>query len=260
MRKEQTEDMKRFRLFLLAAGALLCSCQGQQNSGNNNDTGIDSLDITAQDESMIQGLACDGCNDTIAIFLRQPYQGDDPDTLNILNASRQKKVYGRPHVGDKLALLPDPNDSTRATMMIVLNDLTSQWCYKVKPTLRLRADVEGHTEHQQLQHLPDSVRDMLNEELVYGFHLLTDNTITPIGWKEHAEINEKDSPIEYPAPPRYNAWHIAAGRLILQTLSTDSLQTAHVTLSDTTTLVTLNDSTLILRFPNGQRSYFKNKM
>lgn len=248
--------MKR-SLLMMAAVTLLCCCgEGPRNESDNNQTD-DTMTSLPDDGNLIRGLACDGCNDTIAIFLRQPYQGSDPDTLNILNASRQQKVFGRPHVGDKLILIGDENDSTQARMMIVLNDLIGQWCYQVKPTLRLRADVEGHTQSQQMKHLPDSVKELLNKELEYGIYIKDEHIVTPIGWKELSIFNTEDSPVEYPTPPVYNEWHIANGQLILRAIKSDSLQQGVIVLSDTTDLIELKDSTLVLRFSDGNHTYYK---
>ncbi len=249
--------MKSFRLFLLAASVLLFGCSEQQKTDSTQEENNDTLLEKMEDGSMIQGLACDGCNDTIIIFLRQPYHGEDPDTLNILNASKGQKVFGHPHVGDKLALLADQTDSTRASMVIVLNDLMGQWYYKVKPSLRLRADVKGKTERQQLQQLPDSVKELLNKEVEYGFHLNSDKSVTPIGWKEHAAYSEMGSLVDYPTPPYYNEWQISNGQLVLMVTKTDSLQQLQIAAADTAALVELQDTSLVLRFANGKQSYYR---
>ncbi len=255
--KEQTSIMKSLRLFLLAASVLLLSCGEHQKSDSSNEELTDTLLLRMENGNMMQGLVCDGCNDTIIIFLRQPYHGEDPDTLNILNASKQQQVFGRPHVGDKLTLLLDPADSTRASLVIVLNDLVGQWCYKVKPSLRLRADVKGKTERQQLKQLPDSVKEMLNVELEYGFHLKSDFTVSPIGWKEYGSHNEKDTPVEYPLPPHYDEWQVADGQLILMVTKSDSLQQIQVVAADTVRFKELKDSSLVLHFADGPRTYYR---
>ncbi len=252
----QHKIMRHTLLLFIAAVWLIWSCGDAKRPQNSEDVMIDTL-MTSANDSMIHGLVCDGCNDTIIIFLQQPYQGSDPDTLNILEASKQRKVFGHPDVGDKLALLRSKEDSTIGSFIIVLNDLEGAWCYKVKPSLRLRADVEGHTENQQLSHLPDSVRELLNIEYEYGINIKSDHVASPIGWQDFSKSASEDSPVEYPTPPHYNEWRLSAGRFILLATSIDSLQKVQIRKADTTHLVELKDSTLVLHFADGNHTFYR---
>ena len=62
----------------------------------------------APGDKMVYGLACEGCTDSVIVFL--PNSGGDPVTFDILDAMRNHKVYGRPKIGDTVALLMDKEE------------------------------------------------------------------------------------------------------------------------------------------------------
>ena len=49
-------------------------------------------------DKAIYGLACMGCTDSVVIML--PNQGGDPVKYNILEANRNRQVFGNIEVGD----------------------------------------------------------------------------------------------------------------------------------------------------------------
>ena len=59
-------------------------------------------------DSTLYGLACDGTTDSLLVLL--PYTGADPDTFDIINASQQKQIFGKPFIGDELAVILNPED------------------------------------------------------------------------------------------------------------------------------------------------------
>jgi len=212
----------------------------------------------AANDSTIYGLICDGSNDTIVIFLNNPYDGADPDTLNILEASKAHRVFGSLRVGDKVALLRDTADTTHASIVIVEEDLLGQWCYRVKPTLKRKAAMDGQTTAQTIGQLPDSVRKLLEVELEYGFQLKIDSMATPIGRRSRASADE-ESPVEYPRAKRYTQWYILNGRLLLAETRMDSIGN-NVTLSvDTAEFVTLTPDTLVLRFKDEEKGFYRKR-
>ena len=211
----------------------------------------------AANDTTIYGLVCDGSNDTILIFLHDPYNGANPDTVNILEASKLRRVFGTLRIGDKLALLLDTADATKASLVIITEDLLGQWCYKVKPTLRRKAGMEGYSTSHAVAQLPDSIRQLLEEEREYGFTLKIDSLVMPIGQRARAQTTDEESPIEYPAPKRYRQWYIQNGRLLLAEMSPDSLGNLIPTATDTAEIVVLTPDSLVLRFPDGEQGYYR---
>ncbi|MCR5158269.1 MAG: lipocalin family protein [Prevotella sp.] len=211
----------------------------------------------AANDTTIYGLVCDGSNDTILVFLHDPYDGADPDTLNILDASKQQRVFGTLRIGDKLALLLDTADATKASLVIITEDLLGQWCYKVKPTLRRKAGMEGYSTAHAMALLPDSIQKLMEEEREYGFTLKIDSLVMPIGQRARVQTTDEESPIEYPTPKRYRQWYIQNGRLLLVEMSPDSLGNLIPTATDTAEIVVLTPDSLVLRFPEGEQGYYR---
>ena len=204
-------------------------------------------------DSTIYGLACDGCNDTIVVYLRTPYTCSDPDTLNILEASRHHHVFGRAMIGDQLAIVRNANDTTVADLMIVTEDLKAEWCYRVLPTLRERVDLEG----VRTAALPDSIKELLTIEREYGFHLKNEGVAMPIGMSYRAATTDEEEAVVYPKLTRYFEWHIYNGRLVLEASRRDSLQQRQIIVSDTADLMMLTPDTLVLRFNDREQGYYK---
>ena len=224
--------------------------------GNNkvkHDTTNDATAISAEGDSTIYGLACDGSNDTIVVFLRSPYTGTDPDTLNILEATRHHRVFGRPMIGDKLAIVRNPTDTTVADMLIVTEDLQAHWCYRVLPTLRERADMED----MRPSELPDSVRELLAIEHEYGFQLKAEDVAFPIGMGYRAKTTDEEGLVVYPELRRYFEWHLYNGQLVLQNVQTDSIGQRHIAISDTADILMLTADTLVLRFADHEQGYYR---
>lgn len=207
-------------------------------------------------DSTIYGLACDGCNDTVVVFLRSPYNGSDPDTLNILDATRHHRVFGRPLIGDQLAIIRNAADTTIADLLIVTEDLQAQWCYRVLPTLRERADMEG----VRTAELPDSVKALLSVEREYGFQLKNEGVAFPIGMGYRAATTDEEEEVVYPELTRYFEWHIYNGQLVLESSMTDSLKQRHITVSDTAEITMLSPDTLVLRFSDHEQGYYKRRV
>lgn len=220
----------------------------------SRDRTVVSATVTNGD-STIYGLACEGSNDTIVIFLREPYTGADPDTLGILSAMRHQQVFGTIHTGDRLAILQSAEDSTQADIVIVTQRLLGTWCYLQKPSLRMRADMDGLTEEQVLESLPISVKQMLDTALEYGFTLKIDSMAMPI-WNRQM-TRDADSPLEYPPLKLYRQWCINNGRLLLTESMTDSAGVLQFLGQDTAKLVTLMADSLVLDFSGEQRSYYR---
>ena len=244
--------MKHFALYILAALVLAaCSTSLPQQPTANSRTMADSDDTT------IYGLVCDGSNDTIIVFLHDPYDGTDPDTLNILEASRAQQVFGALRIGDKVAIIRDTADDKRASLVIVTQDLLGQWCYKVKPTLRRRVAMDSLATDSLISEQPDSIKRMLNTEVEYGVTLKIDSVAMPIGMGADRTYTDGAQLVEFPPLKRYRQWYIRDGKLLLTQMKLDSLGNTAPLSTDTATLVVLTPDTLVLRFPDGEQAYYK---
>ena len=235
-------------LLLMAA----CSVPQKEEFTVNNNAG-------ANGDSTIYALVCEGSNDSVLVFLPDPYDGSDPDTLDILDAMRRRQVFGRLAIGDRVAMVRDTADSKAAAMVIVTQDLLGQWCYKVKPQWRkhLGEMTVGHGDSARMvtREMPDSVRQLLFAEREYGFTLKADSVALPVGMR--MRNTEEDSPVEYPPLKRYRQWYLHNGKLMLVVNSIDTLGHATTLSTDTAELVMLTPDTLVLRMSDGLHGYYR---
>ena len=239
-------------LFLMLMAALTTGC-AEKKAADNADMPATER---AEGDNTIYGLACDGCNDTIIVFLTLDYDGSDPDTLNVLEASRRHQVFGQIHIGDKLAIVPNVQDSTLADMVIVIQDLMGEWGRLVLPTLRERADMEGLSQRQKENSLPDSIRELLSIPLEYTFVIKPDNMCYALG-SQRAHTTDEVLPVEYPVQKRYHEWRIYNGHFLFTEVGLDSLGNNVALGTDTTDLLYLTPDSLVLRFPEGIHSFYK---
>lgn len=201
-------------------------------------------------DSLLFGLACDGCNDTLLVVLRDIY--GSPDTFSVLQAVKHHSVYGMPRAGNRLAFMVD-SDSAVARMVVVLDQLQGSWCYEARPTLRQRAGISVPMQQQFLRQLPDSVRDSLFAPREFGYTLSADGLAHTIGMRFLAS----DGPTVYPPLKRYNRWSISNGHLVFSLTTTDTLNHSTITANDTAELVRLRRDTLVLRFNDGEKKYYR---
>ena len=136
--------MKKILLFIVLC-ALMTAC----GSKRPKDEPINAISMykNMPGDSARYGLACDGCTDSVLVFL--PYSGGDPDTFDIINARQEHRVFGRPHIGDALAVIVNPENRNEALCIINMGTLEGEWCYMVKPTL--------HTIDGKMPPIPDSI-------------------------------------------------------------------------------------------------------
>lgn len=237
--------MRKTILLLLSVVAMLLTGCNQQSPL----TKPAPVETRAEGDSTLYGLVCDGSNDTLLIFLRTPYQGDDPDTLYILNAIRRGEVFGQPRVGDQLAIMRNDTDSTSARRIIVTEDLQGQWRFQAHPTLRRHVSFLADS----MSVPTDSLRRLLNTVREFGYDIKDENVMRPFDGGHRDLSKEDNSPIEWPKLKRYREWHIYNGRLILS--ANDTLR--NIQLSDTADFVLLRPDSLVLRFADGIKSYYR---
>ena len=224
--------------------------------------------LAAPGDSTIYALTAAGSSDSILVFLRLPYRGADPDTVDILDALQSRQVFGRPEVGDNVAivlgdavadsiaecaadsitdsLMVEPQKYARARCVIVTEKLAGQWCYEVTPRLRRRLG-EGP--------LPSRLQKMLEEKREYSMMLKLSGEMFSMGGR--ARQTEEQSPVVWPRAKNYGRWAIYNGRLVLSEVKRDTAGTVTVIGSDTADFVRLRRDTLILRFSDGERKYYR---
>jgi len=247
--------MKKYIWIGMMAALTMMGCGNKQEVTVNDEEEAtwvtDSLDQT------IYGLACDGCNDTLVIFLRMPYNGSDPDTLHILNAVKKRRIMGKIHIGDKLAIMRSEKDSTVADLVIVTEQLMGQWRHLIYPTLHHRADMEGNTDRQRMAQLPDSIKALLEIPKEYGRDIKHDNMMFVPGAFTKNVTSDEESPVEYPIAAYFNEWKIFNGRFVMLNCQADSTGAMQVVASDTADIELLEADSLMMRFKDGVRSYYR---
>ena len=253
--------MKKTFLFLLIAAVLTVGCgdkqQQKQAVGGISDGAI-SLRDNLPGDSARYGLACDGCTDSVLVFL--PYEGGDPDTFDIINAFQQLRIFGRPHIGDELAVILNPADPDEALMVIDTEVLKGAWCYMVSPQLRAPENMPRRMQRRIVQQMSDSLKQLLVTPREYSLRLKRDNTAMARGGVYKRTTTDDMSPVEYPAVKRYTEWHLYNGKLILKadTISGFSQEGA-LPETDTVTISYLMEDSLVLKFPDHRQEYYRKK-
>ncbi len=243
--------------FICFAALLFAACGTQTGTNTSTDSDSIATDQRLPGDSTLYGLACDGCTDSILVFL--PYSGGDPDTFDIIDAFQQHRIYGRVHIGDELGIITNPDNPRQAQMVVNMESLKGTWCYMVIPTLRHSIDSTGKNVAQRFPAgMPDSIREKLFVPREYSLRLKRDNSASTRG-DRHQQTNSM-SIVEYPAIRHYTEWHLWNGRIILKAdtiggITADNEQPV----SDTVDIRLLMRDSLILRFADHEQSYYRKK-
>lgn len=251
--------MKRTFFVLFSLVLLLAACGNSGNTNENNQTSGDSLSqepITRQLEgdSTIYGLACEGSNDSTLVILTSI--DSNPDTIDILEARINRRVFGRPEIGDQVAITMNTERTSTADIVINIDRLKGEWCYQVMPRLRRRVGAAADSAVQLPPDFPDSLRKKWFQPREYGFELRRDNTVRPIGIQRN-EAERQPGPVEYPTLKRYRQWHVFNGHILLSETRRDSMGHQQVISTDTADIVFLRRDTLQLRFANREQGYYR---
>lgn len=250
--------MKRQILTFGTALMMLFACGNKQEAEKTEEekTGVNYLQRQPGD-STVYGLACDGTTDSLLVLL--PYTGADPDTFDIINASQQKKIFGKPSIGDELAVTINPEDKMEALQVINLDDLKAQWAFMVKPKLRAVENMSRRLRRRYIADMPDSVKEAMLVPREYVIQLKRGNTVATKGMKRMQTTDEM-SPLEYPEIKHYSEWHIFNGRLILAAgtnrLPINNDKQKQKVERDTANIIMLTKDTLVLQFNDGDWSFY----
>ena len=250
----------RKNLFIAVLAAIIASACGS-NGKDVKETGqAVGLHQTIPGDSARYGLACDGCTDSVIVLL--PYSGEDPDTFDIIDAWQQHRVFGRPHIGDELAIVLNPEDPEEALMVINMETLAGSWCYMVTPTLRNIENMPPRMQRRMMndmEKLPDSLRQLWLTPREYTMQLKGDHTALVRGGMRRQTTTDDMSPIEFPTPRRYTNWHLYNGQLILHADTVKGFsRDDEVPFTDTATIVMLHEDTLVLRIADTEQGYYRN--
>ena len=244
--------MKQTLIAMTAAALLLSACisgaQPQEEQVGYNET------VTLEGDTTVYGLACEGCTDSILVYL--PFSGGDPDTIDILNARVQRRVFGRPDVGDEVALVLSASNKKVADLVINIDRLKGSWCYQVMPRLRRQAGLPADSIVQLPSDFPDSLRKKWFQPREYGLEIQRDNMIHTIGVQRRGQ-EQQQGPVEYPELKRYREWHIYNGHLLFSVTRRDTAGTVTIVNTDTADIVMMRRDTLLLRFADHEQGYYR---
>jgi hypothetical protein len=214
-------------------------------------------------DSMIYGLACDGCSDTVLVLL--PDSGGDPVNYDIIDAMRNRQVFGRPSIGDKMAVMVDSLDPHKLVLVVDLEKVKGTWYYMELPQLRHRLLTRDSTAPRPVISKEESERRdsviktwMVPREYVYT--LKRDFTVVTSGGPPRNSSLDDKSRVVYPSIKRYAEWHLHNGKIIFSYggLPVSGNRDTLALVNDTAEFVMLRRDTMALRF-NGEVRGFKLK-
>lgn len=197
-------------LLILTATLAITSCRGGKKPLQQKSIILSDVK-NAPGDSSIYCLACDGCSDTVAVVLQM--DGTDPDTLYLLDAMRKNMVFGRPKIGDNLAIMVDKNNKKKVTMLVDINDFIGEWGYMVNPTLKKRVSTADVPMPQDTS-TEKTIKDLL-KPVEYSFKLNSDHTARTTGFMKFSTTSDDQSPVTYPERRHYASWRMFNCKLIL---------------------------------------------
>ena len=252
-------------LLAIVAAGLLTACVARTSdkapaaeAGAN--VGKTNSELLLDGDSTVYGLACEGCNDSVVVLL--PEDDSDPITYNVLDAKRHNRVHGQLKVGDWIAVVRNPQDSTVADLVVDLDELKGTWCYVVMPQWR-----DADAEHILMSRSKNKAEaDSLRAEYFipreYGFSLKRQWTAQSVGYVRQASGIEDESPVVYPRLLYFTEWHILNGRLVMTSgelrKQGDNEEMAVVNnRRDTCDILYLRADSLVLGSDGEYRSYYR---
>lgn len=253
--------MKRKTIFsILALLALAIACGkkpvAEQGTADESETAMTIKAYEAKGDSTLYGLACEGGGDSAVVFL--PDTGGDPVTYSIIGAMKRNRMFGNPSVGDKVALIPNPDNPREALVVINLEELRGTWVYQVLPTVK-EHEVEGAPALSREEKAKfDSLVQTLMVPVEYGFTLKRDFTAQSVGGAPRKKALDEESPVEYPRMRRFTEWHVFNGALVFSRSSRSMRSDAKADMelvNDTAELLLLRSDTLVLKFSDRVQGY-----
>lgn len=214
-------------------------------------------DVKLQGDSMLYGLACEGCTDSVVVLL--PTDDSDPVTYNIIEAMRNRKVFGHPKIGDQIAIMVNKDNKKKADFLIDLDELKGTWVYQVMPKLRKRPVTPGMPKPQPNPE-QDSMMQTLMVPMEQGFKIKKQNMMDPVGLHFEQTSLTGESPVFYPQVKYYKEWHMLNGKLVLTegTIEIGNKKRKKAKPErDTVEIVLLMKDSLQLKFKDGIKAYYR---
>lgn len=250
-------------LFILTILLAVFACGKEHQQVEQEQVEIQTLSYVSQGDSTVYGLVCSGCTDSILVFL--PDKGGDPITLNIFNANKAHQVFGYPEVGDKIALLLNPQDSTEVMVAIDIDQLRGTWVYNEMPIFKFQKNSEEidsirKTMSEEALQRMDSVLQTMRVPREYGYTFKRDFTMMSVGGPPRTSSLDSNTPVEYPPLKRYREWHIHNGKIIftsggIKTNENNSNNQSSKLVNDTAEFVILLRDTMAIRFGDTVRGF-----
>lgn len=245
-------------LFIIAAAifTITAACSSDKKS---DDKPAVVKDERIPGDSTFYGLACEGCTDSVVVVL--PTDDSDPITFSIIDAMQSRQVFGRPKIGDQLAIVIDKEDKRKADIVIDLDELKGTWVYQVMPKLRKMPHIAGMPQPKAGPER-DSMIQKLMVPIEQGFKIKKQFTMDPVGLRFKQTSLTGESPVEYPQAEYYKEWHVLNGRLVFTEGTIDTGNKKRRKLKpqkDTVEIVLMMKDSLQLKFKDGIRAYYRKK-
>ena len=238
-------------LALLPVVAAFIACRNNKPASDVEELEITTQTYVAKNDSMLYGLACDGCNDTLLVLL--PDSGGDPVNYSIKRAMRERKVYGMPRVGDKMAVMVNPENPHELLMVVDVEQIKGTWYYIEMPYSKIAGtlgDSMIKTLKPEDRERIDSFIETFMVPREYIYTLKRDYTVRSAGGPPRNTSLDENTPVEYPRMKRYSEWHIFNGKIIFSYggVKISGQKDSMAFTNDTAEFVMLRRDTMALRF------------
>lgn len=233
----------------------LTSC----NTKEIKDEETPALTQRVKGDQGIYGLACNGCNDTVVVML--PETMGDPVTYNILDAKRKGRILGKIQIGDRLCVMLNKKDPTKADLVVDMDKLMGIWCYIVMPKMRNADNMSTSQERAMISNMSDSLKAIYLIPREYGFYLKPDWQAQSVGYIDDNNSLAEESPVVYPALGYFTGWHLWNGELMIESGTPKFNRNGQIKVADlhndTCSIDYLDDDSLVLSSDGVSRSYYK---
>ena len=236
-------------LIVMMAAFMACSKSNEEQNQDEEMLVIGRYEAVG--DSMFYGLACDGCSDSVLVLL--PDSGGDPVNYDILTAMREHRVFGRPMIGHKMAVLFNPENPNEVLMAIDLEQVKGTWYYMEMPQPRHHRDsgtVSSIVLSPEEQQRIDSMLHSLMVPREYSYTLKRDFTVSTAGGPPRSSSLDRESPVAYPPMKRYMEWHVFNGKIIFTygIFPDPDKRDSMTMVNDTAEFLLLRRDTMALRF------------
>lgn len=252
--------MKGKTVFIIIFFSILFIACGNKNKDKIPTQQVSSH-ITMTGDSTLYGLACEGCSDSVVVFL--PEDGSDPVTYNILEAHRKGHVLGKLKIGDKIGIVLNRKNHKVADLVVDIDQLQGIWCYIVMPKIRNASQMSNRAQAKMLANMSDSLKETFFIPREYGFWLKREWEASSIGYVTEASSLADESPVVYPPLGYFVGWRIWNGKFVMVSgtpnWSKDGVLSISHLRNDTCNIDYLGDDSLVLSDRDGSRSYYKKK-